>query len=125
MTSRPIKMAVVILLGFLLAWQGVFASSARIGTTEQVAKKSCCCTGCDNKSCATPACCVKPSSPSAPADPASLPSTSQNEFHALAVSAVSVLALPARPARELPACPASSALVTTVPLFQRDCAWLI
>ena len=34
MTSRPIKAAVVILLGFVLALHGVFASTARIGATE-------------------------------------------------------------------------------------------
>ena len=125
MTTRAIKMAVVVLLGFVLAWQGVFAASATTGTNARVAKKSCCCTGCDNKHCATPACCVKRDAPSAPVAPASLPSTSQNEFHALAVAVVSLLPLLPRPANELPAHAPSSSSVTAIPLFQRDCCYLL
>ena len=125
MTSRPIKMAVVLLLGFVLAWQGVFASSARIGATAQSAKKSCCCTGCDNKTCATPECCVKPDAPSAPVAPASLPAATQNELHVLAASVVSLIALPSRTADELPARAPSTASVTAIPLFQRDCSYLL
>src|SRR6266540_7482140 len=100
MTLRPIKLAVVLLLGFVLAWQAVFASPVRFGATTQRAKRSCCCAGCDHKHCATPACCVKRETPSAPVAPASLPSASQNEFHALAASIVALLALPLRTADE-------------------------
>src|SRR5258705_2184253 len=109
MTSRPIKMAVVLLLGFVLAWQCVFVSTGRVGSTTQRAKRSCCCTGCDNKHCATPACCVKREAPSAPVAPASLPSAPQNEFHALAVAVVALIALPSRQACDVPACAPSSA----------------
>lgn len=125
MTSRPIRFALVLLLGFALAWQGVFTSPARTGATPQSAKKGCCCTGCDNKHCATPACCVKGDTPSSPAAPASLPTNSQNEFHALAASAASLHTLPVRPAMELPAFALASASVTAVPLFQRDCSYLL
>ncbi|MDA1272685.1 MAG: hypothetical protein O2960_01350 [Verrucomicrobia bacterium] len=125
MTSRPIKMAVVLLLGFVLTWQGVFASSARQGATAQGARQSCCCTGCDHKHCATPACCVKRDAPSAPVAPASLPSASQNEFHALVASVVSMLTLPSRPTGDLPACAPLSAPVTSIPLFQRNCSYLL
>src|SRR5881296_1801156 len=125
MTSLPIRMAVVLLLGFVLAWQGVFASTGRVGAAAQRAKRSCCCTGCDNKHCATPACCVKRDTPSTPVTPASLPSTSQNEFHALAVSVGSVITLPARQAGGLPAYSPSPASVTSIPLFQRDCSYLL
>src|SRR5213593_4372082 len=114
-------MTVVLLLGFVLAWQGVFATSACTSTSASVARRSCCCTGCDNKHCATPACCVKRDTPSTPVTPASLPSTSQNEFHALAVSVGSVITLPARQAVGLPAYSPSPASVTSIPLFQRDC----
>ena len=125
MTLRPAKMAVIFLLGFVLAWQGVFASSARIGATAQGAKTSCCCTGCDNNHCSTPSCCVKPGLPLAPVAPASLPSTSQNEFHALATSVDALLTLPSRTTGELPARAPSSASMTTIPLFQRDCSYLL
>jgi hypothetical protein len=125
MTSRPIKMVVVLLVGFALAWQGVFATSARIGVATKDAKKSCCRTGCDSKHCSTPACCVKPESPAAPVAPASLPSTTQNEFQALAATLVSLFTLSSRPASELPARDSSSVSVTAIPLFQRDCSYLV
>jgi hypothetical protein len=125
MTSRPIKMAVVLLVGFALTWQGVFASSARIGVTTKGAKKSFCCVGCDNKHCSSQACCVKPESPSAPVAPASLPSTTQNEFQALAATLVSLFTLASRPASDLPARASSSVSVTAIPLFQRDCSYLV
>src|SRR5258706_4874602 len=124
MTSRPTKMAVVLLLGLVLALQGVFAVSARTSAGATVAQKSCCCIGCDNKHCATPACCVKRDTPSAPVAPASLPSTSQNEFHALAVSFVSLLTLRSSAADDLLPRASSSASVTAIPLFQRDCSYL-
>jgi hypothetical protein len=125
MTSRPIKMAVVLLLGFVLACQGVFPPAGRVGAIAERAKRSCCCTGSDNKHCGIPACCVKRETPSAPVTPASLPSTSQNEFHALAVSVASVITLPVRQAGDLPACARSFASVTPIPLFQRDCSYLL
>jgi len=125
MMLRQLRLATVLLLGFVLAWQGVFAVSARTGATAQGAKKSCCCTGCDNKHCATPACCVKRDTPSAPVAPASRPSAAQNEFHALAASVVALLALPARLIGDLPSCAPSSVSVTGIPLFQRDCSYLL
>src|SRR5437762_14198033 len=125
MRSRQIKMAVVVLLVFLLAWQDVFASLAHLGATSQSAKRSCCCSDCDNKHCATPACCVRPNAPSAPVAPASLPSTSQNEFHALAASVVSLLVLPSRAVDTRPSRPFASSSVTSIPLFQRDCSYLL
>src|SRR5712675_901820 len=125
MTSRPFKMAVVLLLGFVLAWQGVFASPVRLGATTQSVKRSCCCTGCDNKHCATPACCAKRDTPTAPVTPASLPSTSLNELQALAASVVALIALPSRAADKLPARAAVSSSVTSIPLFRRDCSYLL
>jgi hypothetical protein len=125
MRLRPIKMAVVLLLGFVLAWQGVFALSAPIGSTARGGKQGCCRTACDDKHCATSGCCVKRDAPSAPVAPASLPSTSQNEVHALAAPTLSLLALPARAANELPTRAPSPSSVAAVPLFKRDCSYLL
>ncbi|MBI3870452.1 MAG: hypothetical protein HY299_18140 [Verrucomicrobia bacterium] len=125
MTLRPIKLPLVLVLGFTLAWQGVFASTSRVGATTRRAMRSCCCAGCDNRHCATPACCVKRDTPSVPLAPASLPSASQNEFHALAVSVVALITLPSRQVGDLPACASSIASVTSIPLFQRDCSYLL
>ena len=125
MRSRCIKMAAVLLLGFVLAWHGVFAVSAfPVGNASSV-EASCCSTGCDSKHCATPACCVKRDAPSSPADPASLPAPAQNELYALVATVVSLLPLPVRPANELPTREPSPSSVTAIPLFQRDCCYLL
>lgn len=125
MTLRPIKLAVVLLLGFVLAWQGVLAASATTGAKAHFGKRSCCCAGCDDKHCAAPACCVKREAPSTPVAPASVPSAPQKEFRALAAAVLSLLPEPSRRANELPTYAPLSSLVTAIPLFQRDCCYLL
>src|SRR5437870_5693536 len=125
MTSRFVKTAVVILLGFVLVWQSVPTVSAGTGANVSGARSSCCCSGCDSRHCSTPACCAKPADDRTPFAPASLPTPSQNERHALAASVSSWLTLPSSPAHELPSQSVSSAAITAVPLFQRDCCYLI
>jgi hypothetical protein len=120
MALRLIKAALVLLLGFALAGQGAFSAAA-----APVAKRSCCCTGCDNKHCATPSCCIKPETPSAPVSPAPLPSSSQNEFHALAAVVTLLTTLPARPVAELPCRLVPVSSVTDIPLFQWNCSYLL
>jgi len=126
MTSRPIKAAIVFMLGFVLAWQGDFAAptGANANANARAAKTSCCCTGCDFKHCSTPACCAKPYAPAAPVAPA-LPSPSQNEWQALAASVVPLQPLPSSSSDELPPWVASPASLTAIPLFQRDCRYLL
>src|SRR6266545_3321696 len=91
MLLRPVKTAVVFLLGLILAWHGVFTMSTGAAPNTRGARTSCCCTGCDSKHCATPACCTKP------ADNRRVPvfprSNSQNEVQALATATASVLTL--------------------------------
>ena len=125
MTLRPVKMAVVLVLGFVLAWQGVFTASADTGANARRAMMSCCGPRCDSKHCSTPACCVRPDAPSAPVTPAALSSTSQNKLQALVVSVISLPAFPLRSPEELPSRQVLSASMTAIPLFQRDCCYLI
>ena len=122
MTSRFVKTAAVILLGLVLAWQSVPTVSTGLGVGAP--KASCCCSGCDFKHCATPACCAKPCDNRAPVTPASLP-ISQNEWLVLATTISSSLIQPRLQADELHANWPTSASVTAVPLFQRDCCYLI
>jgi len=125
MILRPVKMAVVLLLGFVLAWQGVFTVSAGVNQNARGTKSSCCCTGCDSTRCATPACCARPSQPPIPSSPARPSSASQNELQALAVSAALLLTLPSIPADDFFTTVSSLLRVATVPIFQRDCSYLI
>src|SRR5882724_4203116 len=124
MTLRPVKMAVVLLLGFALAWQGVFTVAAEVDQNPRGTKSSCCCTGCDSMRCATPACCARPSQPSPSSAPIP-PSISQNELQALAASTALLLTLPSHPTDDLYTTVSSLLRVATVPIFQRDCSYLI
>ena len=116
-------MVVVFWLGIILAGQSIFTASAV--PAARVAKSGCCRSGCSSKNCATPACCVKPAKDSKPPLPARLPSNSQNELQALVAFLAPLLTLPARSASELPACGPSLSPVAAVPLYQRNCSYLI
>src|SRR5688572_18399692 len=120
MTSRIVKTAIVLVLGFLLAWQAVFTVSAGVGSSARGTKSGCCCTSCDFKHCSTPACCAKTADNRAPFAPASVPPHSSNEWQALAASATALLTLPFQ-ADEPSAAPSSLVWFAAVPIFQRDC----
>ena len=122
MASRLAKFGFSLLLGLALVAQAGFAVSVQGAAAP--AKSSCCCSDCDMKGCATPACCAKPSRPSAPFTPAPAP-TSQNEWQALATSFAPVLALPSATADESSAPDSAFFVVGAVPIFQRDCAYLL
>src|SRR5881396_2072002 len=123
MLLRPVKTAVVFLLGLILAWHGVFTMSAGSAPNTRGATPGCCCTGCDSTHCATPACCAKP------ADNRSVPvfprSNSQSEIQALATAVASVLTLQSPPTVEPPPTGFSFLRAEAVPIFQRDCSYLI
>jgi hypothetical protein len=123
MTLRLAKAALVLMLGFVLVWQGIPKASAGNGPMASHASCKCCVNGCGK--CSTPVCCTKPVENHDPFAPASLPTPSPNEWHALAASASSWLTLPALSVDEFPSRFASSPSLTAVPLFQRDCCYLI
>src|SRR5437870_138381 len=91
MLLRVAETAVALLLGFVLAWQSVFAA-----TSAPAAKSVCCRTGCGSKSCSTPPCCVKPDAPSAPVVPDPARSATENELLAIMASVVPSLMLPSK-----------------------------
>src|SRR5882757_6485695 len=122
MTLRFVKTTVTVLLGFVLACQSVFLASANTGASAGARKSHCCC---DSKNCSMPACCAKPAQNQVPFAPASPPPASQNELQALAASVVSSPVLPPRSTEELFTHVASSFSVRAIPLFQRDCSYLI
>src|SRR2546423_12458754 len=124
MMLRPAQTAAVFLLGFVLAWQGVFSLSGGVNANARGTRTSCCCTGCDSTHCATPACCARPSQPSPSSAPIP-PSISQNELQALAASAALLLSPPSHPTDDLYTIVSSLLRVATVSIFQRDCSYLI
>jgi len=116
------KTVVTALLGFVLVCQSVFLASANTGADTGLKKSHCCCS---SKNCSTPACCAKPAQNQVPFAPASPPPISKSELQALAAPVVSTPVLPFRSTVELFTHLASSFLVRAIPLFQRDCSYLI
>jgi hypothetical protein len=124
MVLRLAKLTVVFLVGLTLVAQGVFPAHAE--SAAPATKPSCCCTGCDSKSCSTPACCVRPTDKNpVPVTPAPVRSLSQNEWQTLAPPASVLFVISSRVIAELPLFSSSSSAVKAVPLFQRDCCYLI
>src|SRR5438552_16004964 len=117
MTSRFGKTAVVLLLGLVLAWQGLFPASATARQTPDDRSNACCRSGSQCANCTTPACCARPTEPSSPSAPISANFSSQNEWQAIAPPLAGTLALYSPSCGELRfSLPPSP--VTEVPLFQ-------
>lgn len=124
MIKRFAKTILTVLLGFILALQSVPAVSASAAANTSRKQSSCCCTGCDSKHCSTPVCCAKPADDSRSPSPAPL-STSQNERQALAASVASALTLPLFLTDEFALREPSSVSMTAIPIFKRNCSYLI
>src|SRR5665213_1496809 len=124
MTSQFVKASVVLLLAFILAGQSYFVASA--GNVPVVASHAGCkCCKSGTMKCVMAVCCAQPAN-HVPIAPAPLPASSQNEWHALAASVSSSwLTPPSFSTDELPSYSTSFAAVTAVPLFQRNCSFLI
>jgi hypothetical protein len=112
MTIKVTRFAVALLLGFLLAAYPVIAMSGTSPTAPP-----CCRNG---GHCCNMPCCAAPKTPSAPVH-----ASSQNEWQALSASIISLLTLPWLATNEFPPRFSSLAPVTALPLFQRDCCYLI
>ena len=120
MALRLGKAAVVVWLGFVLAWQGFTAVPFGSGAMPVAGSGSCCRSSCDE--CA-PACCGRPTQPASPYTPVPVRS-SHNELQAIALPLANTLALYSPSAGEFSFGPSPSP-VAAVPLFQRDCSYLI
>ena len=118
---QTLALLIAVLLGVTTSWQGGLASPVPASPPPMVCK---CCGGRHGK-CATPTCCAKPADNHAPFAPASLPTSSQNEWHALAASTTSGLTLPLPVADCLTAGVTQSVSFTALPIFQRDCRYLL
>jgi hypothetical protein len=113
------KMTVALLLGILLA---VAPTVATLAAPSAPAVKSCCCHG---NHCCHMACCAAPKGPAAPVAPAPVPSTSQTDLQALSASIISTLTLPPVVQKSFSPQYSSTLSMTAIPLFQRDCSYLI
>jgi len=104
------------------AWQG--ASIASAGRSTPVSKPICKCCHFDPARCATPACCARPADSRAPTAPAVPRCASGTEWHAIAPALLTLATLPRPNVDTLPHRP-HPLEAGTVPIFQRDCSFLI
>jgi hypothetical protein len=119
--SNALTTLLAILIAVVTSWQGFSLAPTATSPVPMVCK---CCGGKHGK-CQTPACCARPADNHAPFAPASLPTPSQNEWHALAASTGFLLMLPLPSSNDLPATTILPASFTALPIFQRDCCYLI
>jgi len=112
-----VKQLAVIAFSLLLIVAQTFAVQAPVSSGEAAAKPCCCCEGCY--------CCVGESSaPSVPLVPSTPPVAAHNQF-VLPPVAVVILTL-AAPADDFsPASASAEFRAAALPLFQRNCAFLI
>src|SRR5215831_13725459 len=121
MPTRIAKIAAAFLVGLGLAWAGI-APSVPVSVAGAQVAMACCAGGCGK--CGSVACCTGPEN-RAPARPASLPWTQANHWQALA-PVLCLLPTPRQIAFDLSLSAASSASQDgSVPIFQRNCSFLI
>ena len=124
LVSKTVRWFTILLLGITLAGQSVFAFQANTvdsASTKRGARM--CCAGCTG--CASMACCVK----SGNSTPASMPARPSNNLrNNLSALFSSTVALPAHltpGAADEAVSPISFLADSQIPIFQRDCAFLI
>ena len=125
--ARALQKTLSTLLALVLAiaagWQG--ASLADTGPEVPAPKPTCKCCDYDPAKCATPACCVRPAdNGGAPVVPAPSRPATGIERHAIAASPFALATLPRLALHDLPS--ASPPIQAgAIPIFQRDCSFLI
>lgn len=121
--TRTASLFLTILMGVVTCWQGVLAFPSGLAASSAPCARKCCC--CGHAKCRAPGCCSEPADNRVPLAPASSPTPSPNPWQALAASSVFAPALfsPFAPGARVTTSPSAS--VTAVPIFQRDCCYLI
>jgi hypothetical protein len=112
-----------VLVSVVTVWQSVFAVSAGVATSTAPVARKCC--GSKHCQCCGQACCAMPTDNRAPVTPAMPPTTSHNEWQALAPSVISVLPLTAPIPNDSSVPTFLLPSMTALPIFQRDCCYLL
>ncbi len=123
MAKAP-KKAMTLLLAIMLA---VSALMPALGWAElSTSRAVCACCQVDGQSCPTRSCCSTPESEGKPISPASVPSQTRSDRQMLpAAVSQSLTMLPYVTVNGSRFSTVSFALPPTVPIFQRDCSYLV
>jgi hypothetical protein len=124
--AKPTKFmtfVLTILVGMLISWQGMLAVPG--AKAPPVSAKTCCCCAANHTSHLASACCAKRANNETPSTPATPPAHSQTDLQVLTAAIVTVVILPTPSTSPLPASANFSPSVTALPIFQRDCCYLL
>src|SRR4051812_27791043 len=116
--------AMGLLLGIVLVLQGISNAFAISGPNSS-RSMACCRSDCNSRHCATSACCAKPANeggeiPSTPAR-----SSSQDEWQDIAPLFQVILTATSPRPEQIPSSFSSNDTQIAVPIFQRNCSYLI
>ena len=121
--QRTSSALLALVLAIATGWQGALLADA--GQTLPVSKPVCKCCDFDPAKCATPACCAWPTNNNrAPVTPAAPRPSSGTERPAVAAIALTLPTLPRFTLDDLPSV-SPPVQAGAVPIFQRDCSFLI
>jgi len=117
-----VTMMLAILLGIAAIWQANMPLPA--ANASQMGPLSCKCCDSERSNCRA-LCCEKPGNSPAPSAPQSLPSTSLNQWSGLPASGSALWILPSFAANEQALPSLLLVAAGTVPIFQRNCSFLL
>jgi hypothetical protein len=119
--NKGLSVLLGLLLALILGWQ---SGSAVASQDSPLAAPTCHCCNADRSNCATPACCARPADGRAPATPVVPRCASGSQWHAIAPPSLPLLTLARSTLPSVPLAP-PPVQAEAVPIFQRDCSFLL
>src|SRR5947209_7929314 len=119
--QKTLSATLALFFAIMAGWQGASSLASPAFTTSP---PPCHCCSADRSSCATPACCARPSDDRAPVTPTAPRFASGQEWHVIAPPALTLLTLHAPTLHRLFIC-RSPVQPGAVPIFQWGCSYLL
>ena len=125
LVQKSVAMLLALMLGVAAAAPGTTRASQDPYSVGPGSAPTCKCCDSDPANCLTPSCCPSPARQRCPAAPPSRPSSGSSELQGLAAALSAAWILPRSIEKEQRASSISLLPLRVVPIFQRDCSFLI
>jgi hypothetical protein len=125
LVQRFVAMLLALALGVAAAAPGATPASQDRASARSGSAPTCKCCNFDPANCVTPSCCPSPARHRCPEAPPSRPSSGSSELQGLAAALSAVWTLPRAIPNEVRVRSNSLLPLRAVPIFQRDCSFLI
>src|SRR6266704_2149194 len=119
--QKSLSVLLALFFSIMAGWQG---ASSLANPAAADSPPSCHCCNSDRSNCATPVCCSRPADSRAPVTPAAPRLALAHDSQLIAAPSLCVFTLP-RSTAQAPTTAFSSLQVGAVPIFQRDCSFLL